>query len=82
MLQMERRECALRVELDEWAEALEAERDANAKLRRQLQQRSSELEQQRELAAVKQAETSRSASSISSPLLPFKSTSSHLDSVC
>ena len=61
LLSMEQRECQLRVEVDEWKEALETERQANGKLREQLQHQSSELERRTAVIAEKQAETLKSA---------------------
>jgi len=73
MLAMEQRHCQLRVEMDDWKEALDNEKQANDKLTQQLQAQSSELEHRSTLLAEKQHDITKSVpptSRRSWPLVP------------
>lgn len=61
MSSMEQRECQLRVERDEWKEAVEQGKQQNDQLKAQLQVQASELEQRSAVVTEKQNEICKSA---------------------
>ena len=60
MLSMEQRECQLRVEMDEWKEALEKEKNESEKLRDELRIQDKEVKQQSALLTDRQSEIFKS----------------------
>ena len=62
MLAMEQRECRLRVEVDDWKEALEQQLRDDDRLREQLRRQESELEHRSAQIAEQQGEITKSAS--------------------